>query len=161
MISHQLIFFKLFLRAFIFLVHVSLAVICTGTRLLSLRFFIDTILGRWSLISFTSMPLLYFSSHDWLMKILSISLAVLFVMLVGRVIVGTRFSDKLAFKKFSVETWLLDFNKSMLWSEPIIMPLLSLFFQFTYELAVLVNELLFRCIWGLIEGANYQFLPIL
>ena len=79
MISHQLIFFKLFLRAFIFLVHVSLAVIWTGTRLLSLRFFIETILGRWSFISFMSMPLLYFSSHDWLMKILSINVAVLFV----------------------------------------------------------------------------------
>ena len=129
MISHQLVCFKLFLRAFIFLVHVSLVVIRTGTRLLNFRFLIDTILGRWSLISFTSRPLLYFLSHDWLMKMLSIRVAVLFVMRVERVIVGTRFNDKFAFKKFSVGAWLLDFNKSMLWSEPIIMPLLSLFFS--------------------------------
>ena len=109
MISHQLIFFKLFLRAFIFLVRVSLDVIWTGTRLFSLRFFIETILGRWSLISFTSMPLLYFSSHDWLMKILSINVAVLFVMRVGRVIVGTRFNDRLAFKKFFCRSMITGF----------------------------------------------------
>ena len=127
MTSRQLICFKLFLRAFIFLVRVSLVVIWTGTRLLSFRFFIDRILGRWSLISFKSTPLLYFSSHDWLMKVLSIRVAVLFVMRMGWFIVGIRFNDKLAFKKFSVGAWLLDFNKSMLWSEPIIMPLLSLF----------------------------------
>ena len=154
MISHQLVCFKLFLRAFIFVAHVSLVVIRTGTCLLNFRFFIDTILGRWSLISFTSTPLLYFSSHDWLMKMLSIRVAVLFVMRVGQVIVITRFNDKFAFKKFSVGAWLLDFNKSMLWSEPIIMPLLSLFFSSHTNLQYWY-KFLFRCIWGSIERANY------
>ena len=109
MISHQLVCFKLFLRAFIFLVRVSLVVIRMGTRLLNFRFFIDTILGRWSLILFTSTPLLYFSSHDWLMKMLSIRVAVLFVMRVRRVIVGTRFNVNLHLRSFPSEHgyWIL------------------------------------------------------
>ena len=60
---------------------------------------------------------------------LSISVAVLLVIQVGLVIVGTRPSDRFAEMNLSVGACFVDFNRSKLWSRPSTIPLFSLFFR--------------------------------
>ena len=78
-------------------------------------------------MSSTRIPHSKFSSQVWLINILSISVAVLLVIQVGLVIVGTRPSDRLVERNLSVGACFVDFNRSRLWSSPITIPLFSLF----------------------------------
>ena len=110
-ISDQSIWFRLSLSALMFLVLVSLDVIWIGSFLLVLRPFIDTMLGKWSLMLSTRIPHSKFSSQVWLINMLSISVAVLLVIRVGLVIVGTRPSDRLAKMNLSVGACFVDFKQ--------------------------------------------------
>ena len=153
--SDHLTEIRLFCSALTFLGLVSLEVTRTGSFLLSFKFFKDTTLGRWSLTS----PLSKLPSHDWLMKILSINVAVLFVILVGLVIIGTRFNERFAVKNLSVRACFDDLSRSKLWSRPIIIPFWS-FFQTTDKAAVLIYKVISRGVGGSVDRAHYDFLAI-
>ena len=80
-------------NALIFLDQVSHAVTLMVFFSFNLIFFRDNILM--SLMSSIKMPLSNLPSQDWLTKMLSIRVAVLLVILVGLVILGTKFQREI------------------------------------------------------------------
>ena len=80
-------------------------------------------------MSSTRTQLSKFPSHDWLIKILSISVAVLLVIRVGLVIVGIKLGERFAVRNLSVGPCFEDLSRSKLWSKPIMIPCWSNFFN--------------------------------
>ena len=67
--------------------------------------------GKWSLMSQSNMPLREFDMNEDEMKILSMSVAVLLVSLVGLFIAGKSKCVKLMFANSAVGGWVSEFNK--------------------------------------------------
>ena len=105
-----------------FLSLVSLDLITMGSFFEEINEFKTQTVGKWSLVSFMRMLLVYTPHKFWLTIMLSISVALVFVMWVGLVIVGIRPKSKLFWTKSFIAWCLSAFRKSRLWSSPIMMP---------------------------------------
>ena len=119
-IASQFISSSLLLRSLIFSSFSPLVVIFWGGLVKIVGSLIFSRHGRWSLMSFTTMLDSYSDWNVLPMIILSRSVAVFLVILVGLVMVGSNWCSRLSSMNSFVGLCLAGFIKSRLWSNPII-----------------------------------------